>query len=162
MDEITVEQALQRLRQQLRLSKETEYEVLAEIRTHLEDAVADAVANGEDAQVALLKAAEAFGMEEAGAGLQEVHQGNDAVEAIVVTALPILLALVLRWLIFAPDGSAIEWSALLARPAFWLVAFVALVAPMLQFRRWRLALVGWAFFWLITVIFIVFPTIGSW
>lgn len=162
MDEVTIEQVLQSLRKQLSLSKETEYEVLAEIRTHLEDAVADAVAKGEDEQVALLKAAEAFGMEEAGAGLQKVHEGNDAVEAIVATALPILLALVLRWLAFAPDGSVIEWSTLLARPAFWLVALVALVVPFLQFHRWRLALLGWAFFWLITVIFIVFPTISSW
>lgn len=162
MDEVTIEQVLQQLRKQLRLSKETEYEVLAEIRTHLEDAVAHAVAKGEDEEVALLKAAEAFGMEEAGASLQEVHEGNDALEAIMVTALPILLALVLRWLAFAPDGSAIDWTTLLARPAFWLVALVALVVPFLHFHRWRLALLGWAFFWLITVIFVVFPTIGSW
>jgi len=162
MDKVTIEQVLQQLRKQLRLSKETEYEVLAEIRTHLEDAVADAVAKGEDEEVALLKAAEAFGVEEVGASLQEVHKGGDALEAIMVTALPILMALVLRWLAFAPDGSSVNWPTLLVRPAFWLVAIVALVAPFLYFRRWRLALLGWAFFWLISIIFIVFPTINNW
>lgn len=162
MDGLNIEQVLARLRKQLRLSKEAEYEVLAEIRTHLEDAVADAVAKGEDDEVALLKAAEKFGLEEAGAELQEVHQGEDALEAIAATALPILLALILRWLAFAPDGSAIGWPALLARPGFWLVAAIALVVPIIQFRRWRLALLGWAFFWLLTVIFIVFPSINNW
>ncbi len=162
MDEVTIDQVMKQLQKQLRLNKETEYEVLAEIRTHLEDAVADAVARGEDEQVALLKAAEEFGMEEAGAKLQEVHQGNDTLEALMVTALPIVLALILRWVAFAPDGTSIDWSLLLARPAFWIVAVIVLVVPFLQFRRWRLALLGWAFFWLITIIFIAFPTISSW
>lgn len=162
MDEVTLDQVLERLRKQLHLSKETETELLAEIRTHLEDAVADAVAKGEDEQVALLKAAEAFGMEESGKELQDVHVGNDALEAIMATALPILMALVLRWLAFAPGGSAIEWSTFLARPTFWLIAAITLVVPFLYFKRWSLALLGWAFFWLITVIFIVFPSINQW
>lgn len=162
MDRVTLDDVMQQLKKQLRLNKETEYEVLAEIRTHLEDAVAEAVAKGEDEEVALLKVAEAFGLEEAGAELQEVHQGNDTLEALMVTALPIILALVLRWLAFAPDGSTISWSLLLARPAFWIVAVIVLIVPFLHFRRWRLALLGWAFFWLITMIFIVFPTVSSW
>jgi hypothetical protein len=162
MDEVTIDEVLARLSKQLYLSKEKETELLAEIRTHLEDAVADAVAKGEDEQVALLKAAEAFGMEESGKELQDVHEGNEALEAIMATALPILMALVLRWLVFAPEGSAVDWPTLLARPTFWLVAIIALVVPFLQFHRWRLALLGWAFFWLITVIFIVFPSINQW
>lgn len=162
MDEVNIDQVLAQLRKQLHLSKETEHELLAEIRTHLEDAVADAVAKGEDEQVALLKAAEAFGLEESGKQLQEVHEGNEVLEAIMATALPILLALVLRWLVFAPDGSAIGWSTLLVRPAFWLIAIIALIVPFVQYHRWRLALMGWAFFWLITVIFIVFPSINQW
>lgn len=158
MSDLTIDHVLAQMRKQFRLSKEVEHEVLAEIRTHLEDAVANAVAKGEDEGVALLKAAERFGLEEAGLELQEVHQGQDTLEAITVTALPILLALVLRWLAFAPDGSAIGWQALLTRPGFWLVAAVALIVPFIQFHRWRMALLGWAFFWLLTVIFVVFPS----
>lgn len=162
MDEVTIDQVLAQLRKELHLSKETEYEVLAEIRTHLEDAVADAVAKGENEQVALLKAAEKFGLEEAVVELQEVHEGRDVVDAVMATGLPILFALVLRWLAFAPDGSFVDWSTLLARPGFWLVAFIALVVPFLHFHRWRLALLGWLFFWLLTVIFVVFPSITHW
>jgi len=42
------------------------------------------------------------------------------------------------------------------------VAAAALVVPVLLFRRWRFALVGWGFFWLLTVIFVVFPSINQW
>jgi len=160
--EVTIDQVLAQIQKHLNLSKETEYELLAEIRTHLEDAVAEAVAKGEDEEVALLKAAERFGVDEVGAELQEVHEGWDAIDAIVLSALPVLFALILRWLAFAPDGSALDWPTLLARPAFWIVAIVALILPFLQFRRWRFALLGWSFFWLLTVVFVVFPSINDW
>lgn len=162
MDEVTIDQVLAQLRKELHLSKETEYELVTEIRTHLEDAVADAVAKGEDEQVALLKAAEKFGLEEAVVELQEVHEGREVVNAVMATGLPIVLALILRWLAFAPDGSFVDWSVLLARPGFWIVALIALVVPFLHFHRWRLALLGWLFFWLLTVIFVVYPSITNW
>jgi hypothetical protein len=158
----TIDHILAQIQKQLNLSKEREYELLAEIRTHLEDAVADAVAKGEDEEVALLKAAERLGAEEVGMELQEVHTGWDSIDAIVLSALPVLFALILRWLAFAPDGSALAWPALLARPAFWVVAIVALVVPFVQFHQWRLALLGWGFFWLLTVIFVMFPSINQW
>lgn len=159
MDKITPDQVLEQIRQHLHLSKETETEVLAEIRTHLEDAVAEAARRGEDEQAALLKAAEQFGVNEAGARLQEVHAGRESTEAIVATALPVLFTLVLRWLAFAPDGTALAWHELLARPGFWVIAVAALLAPWLFLRRWRFALVEWGFFWLLSVIFVVFPNL---
>lgn len=158
----TIDEVLAQIGKHLNLSKEREHELLAEIRTHLEDAVDAAVAKGEDEEVALLKAAEQFGADEVGIELQEVHQGWDSIDAIVVSALPVLLALILRWLAFAPDGSALDWPTLLARPAFWIVALVALIVPLLEFRRWRFALLGWGFFWLLTVIFVVFPSVNQW
>jgi hypothetical protein len=162
MDKVTIDQVLAKIRKHLHLSKETEYELLAEIRTHLEDAVADAVRKGEDEQVALLKAAQKFGVDEVGAELQEVHVGWESVDAIMVSALPVLFAVILRWLAYAPDGSTLGWQALLVRPGFWIVAVVALIVPFLQFRRWRFALLGWGFFWLLTIIFVVYPSINHW
>lgn len=160
--EVTIDLVLAQIQKHLNLSKETEHELLDEIRTHLEDAVADAVSKGEDEEVALLKAAERFGVDEVGAELQEVHEGWDSIDAIVLSGLPVLFAIILRWLAFAPDGSALDWPTLLARPAFWIVAIVALVLPFLQFRRWRFALLGWGFFWLLTVVFVVFPSVSHW
>ena len=162
MDRVTIDQVLATIRKHLHLSKETEHEVLAEIRTHLEDAVAAAAAEGGDEQAALLKAAEQFGIDEAAAELQEVHANWESIEAIIATALPVLFALVLRWLAFAPDGSALDWPQLLIRPGFWIIAITALLIPAFWFRRWRFALMGWAFFWLLTVIFVSFPTVKNW
>ena len=162
MDEVTIDHVLAQIGRHLNLSKETEQELLAEIRTHLEDAVAVARSEGGDEQAALLRAAEKFGIDEAGPELQQVHANWESIEAILASALPVLFAVILRWLAFAPDGSALDWPQLLAQPGFWIVAVAALVVPVLLFRRWRFALVGWGFFWLLTVIFVVFPSINQW
>lgn len=162
MDRVTIDQVLANIRQHMHLSKETEQDLLAEIRTHLEDAIADAHAKGEDEQLALMKAAEQFGVDEVGSELQEVHSDRESIDAIIACAFPVLFAVILRWLVFAPDGSALEWAELLARPGFWIVATAALIIPVLRFRRWRFVLVGWGVFWLLTVIFVAFPSIIHW
>jgi hypothetical protein len=162
MKRVVIDDVLESIRADLDLSRETEYELLEEIRTHLEDAVADAVTAGKDKELALLKAAEKFGVAEVGGELQRVHVAWESADAIVACALPVLAALILRWLIFAPDGSALGWPELLARPAFWIVAVVALLVPLLQFRQWRYALVGWGLFWILSVIFVAYPAIRNW
>jgi hypothetical protein len=162
VDRLTIDQVLANISAQLHLSKETEYEVLAEIRTHLEDAIAAASAEGKDEETALVEAAKQFEIDEVGAQLQEIHVNWESTEAIIATALPVLFAVIMRWLAFAPDGSTLDWPQLLIRPGFWLVAIVALLGPLLFFRRRRLALIGWGFFWLLTVIFVVFPSIHHW
>ena len=48
MGKVTIDQVLANISLHLHLSKETEHELLAEIRTHLEDAVAKAIVKGED------------------------------------------------------------------------------------------------------------------
>lgn len=158
MDRVTFDSVLMNISLHLHLSAETEHEILAEIRAHLEDAVAAAAASGADEHSALLKAAEAFGMDETSAQLSEIHTHREALYAIIGTAVPVLFALALRWLTFAPDGSPANWPQLLEQPGFYLLAAAALVFPILALRRWRFALVGWAFFWLITVIFVLFPS----
>jgi hypothetical protein len=162
MGGVTIEQILAMIRQNLHVSKETEYEVLEEIRTHLEEAVAEARAQGEDEVSALLRAADEFGIEEASVELQEVHSNWESIEAILVCALPVLFAIIMRWLIFAPDGSAVSWSFSRIWPWFGTISIAALLIPVAIFRRWRLALLGWGFFWLLTVIFLLSPSINQW
>jgi hypothetical protein len=162
MDEINIDQALGQIQQRLHLGKETEHELLAEIRTHLEDVVEQARQQGGSEQAALKQAIDHFGVDEVSQELQTVHEGRESIEAIVATALPILFALMLRWLAYAPDGTAIAWHQLFTRPVFWLIAAAALVVPVLIFRRWRFALVGWGIFWLISVIFASNPNINRW
>jgi hypothetical protein len=162
MERVTVDQVLTGISEQLHLNKETEYEVLEEIRTHLEDAVHEAAAMGEDENAALLKATERFGISEASAELQALHANRDGIEAIAATALPVLFAILLRWLAFAPDGTVLAWPQILNRPGFITLAIVALIMPIYHFHRWRLALVGWGVFWLLSVIFVIFPSINHW
>jgi hypothetical protein len=156
----SIDEAMRRIQAQMDLDGEMEHEILAEIRDHLEEAVAEAQAEGLDEAEALAQAAARFGLEEeVGQELQAAHVGWGTADAIIAAALPVVCALVLRWLVYAPDGTALGWPQLLSRPAFWLVAVAALVVPVLRFERWRYALATWAVFWVLTVAFVLLPAL---
>ena len=155
-----LEQVLAQIQAELQLDRERERDLLDEIRDHLETAVAQALALGANPQEALAEAARHFGVvAEVGQALQAVHAGEGAAEGVMAAGLPVLLALVLRWLLFAPDGTVVAWQQVLARPAVWLVALAALLVPLLKWRRWRYALLAWGFFWALTLIFVCFPAL---
>jgi len=160
MSDGDLEGLLARIAAQMDLDSETEHEVLAEIRSHLEEAMAEARAEGLDEAQAFSWAAKHFGgEEEIGRSLQASHAGWGTTDAVVAAALPVVCALVLRWLVFAPDGTALGWPQLLSRPAFWIIALSALLIPLLKFTRWRHALAVWAIFWGLTVLFVVWPAV---
>jgi hypothetical protein len=153
-----LDRILARLRAQMDLDSQTEHEVLAELRDHLEEAVAQARAQGMGEAEALAQAAARLGLEEeVGRELQAAHAGWGTADAVIAAGLPVVCALVLRWLVFAPDGTALGWPQLFGRPAFWIVALAALFIPLLKFERWRYALVTWAVFWGLTMIFVLLP-----
>jgi hypothetical protein len=154
-----IEQLLARIGAEMDLDSDTEHEVMEEIRSHLEEAVASAQARGLDEQAALAETARRFGAEEVGAELQQVHVGRGTADAVVAAGLPVVCALVLRWLVFAPDGTALGWPQMLDRPAFWVIASVAFLVPLLKFGRWRWGMVSWTFFWIITIIFATLPVL---
>jgi hypothetical protein len=159
---MTVDEVLARIRAGLDLDAETEHDILEEIRAHLEDAVAEARARGLDEEAALAEAAACFCVDEVGQELQAAHVGWGTADGVVAAALPVICALVLRWLVFAPDGTAVGWREVLVQPAFWVVSLAALLLPLLQLwrpPRWRYALVSWAFFWALSVIFFAWPAL---
>ena len=140
------------------LDAETERDVLAEIRDHLEEAVAEARAQGLDEARAVAQAAARFGVhEEVGRALQATHAGRGTADAVLAAALPVVCALILRWLAYDPSGTAQGWPRLLGRPAFWIVALAALFVPVLKFERLRYALVTWAVFWGLTIVLVTQP-----
>lgn len=141
------------------LDGETENEVLDELSDHLHEALLRARAEGLDEAAAEAQVAARFGVEEVGRELQAAHAGWGTADAVVAAALPVVSALVLRWLAFAPDGTTLGWPQLLGRPSFWVVALAALAVPLLKFDRWRYALAAWAFFWVLTVIFVMLPSL---
>ena len=155
-----IDHLVARIGAQMDLDSETEHEILSEIRDHLEEAVADARARGLDEADALAHATARFGLEEeVGRELQATHAGWGTADAVIATALPVVCALILRWLAFAPDGTAMGWPQLFSRPSFWLVALIALLVPLLKFERWRYALVTWVIFWGLTVTFVALPAL---
>ncbi len=156
---MTVDDVLARIRAHLDLEAETEYDLLQEIRAHLEEAVEVARAQGLDEEAALAEAAAHFGVEEVGRELQAAHVGWGTADGVIAAAMPVVCALVLRWLIFAPDGTAVGWQEVLVRPAFWVVSLAALLLPLLRFPRWRYALASWAFFWALSVVFFALPAL---
>lgn len=147
------------VRAQMELDGQTENEVLDELRDHLETALAQARAEGLDEGAAEARVAAHFGVEEVGRELQAAHAGWGTADAVIAAGLPVLCAVVLRWLAFAPDGTALGWPELLNRPSFWAVALAALLIPLLKFDRWRYALAAWAFFWVLTVLLVTFPSL---
>jgi hypothetical protein len=156
---MTIDDVLARIRASLDLEAEAEREVLEEIRGHLEEAVETARARGLDEEAALAQAATRFGVEDVGRELQAAHAGWGTADGIIAAALPVVCALVLRWLAFAPAGTAAGWREVLVRPAFWVVALAALLIPLAKFPRWRYALVSWAFFWVLSVVFFILPAL---
>lgn len=155
-----IDAILARIRGQMDLDGQAEHEILAEMRSHLEEGVAQARAEGLDEAQALARVAAHFGVEEeVGQTLQDTHAGWGTADAVVAAALPVLCALLLRWFVFAPDGTALGWPQLLSRPAFWGVALAALLIPILKFERWRYALAMWLIFWGLTVAFVVGPAL---
>ena len=153
MAESNIDQFLARIQVQMDLDSEIEHEVLEEIRSHLEEVVSEALTQGADESEALAQAAARFGAEEVRLKLREVHAGRGTANAIIAAGLPVVCALVLRWLVFAPDGTTLGWQQVLVRPTFWIIALVTLLVPLLKFERWRYALVSWGFFWTMTIIF---------
>jgi len=154
-----IERLLASIGSQLDLDAELEREVIDEIRGHLEDAAADAEVHGVTRQDALAEAAARFGVTDVGLQLHSVHEGQATADGVVAASLPVVCALVLRWLVFSPGGTAVNWRELLIRPAFWVVAGAALLVPMLRFTNRRYALVSWTFFWVLSVIFALGPAL---
>ena len=159
MSDAELDHLLTRVIEEMRLDRESEHEVLDELRGHLEQAVADELACGLTRADAIHKAAARFGLgDDVGKELQDTHVGWGTADAVMAAALPVLCGLVLRWLVYAPDGTALGWPRLIEQPAFWIVALAALAIPLIRFPRWRYALVSWGIFWIITVIFVAGST----
>ncbi len=156
---MTIDDILNQIQPRLGLEAETETEVLEEIRGHLEEAVAAARARGSDEEEALREAAATFGIEPSADALHATHAGWGTLEGVAAAGLPVLFALVLRWLIFAPDGTADAWSEMLSRPTLVVIAGVAILLPLLRFPRRRYAIALWLLFWGLSVITVVLPTL---
>jgi hypothetical protein len=159
LSEARLDALLARIREHMQLDSETEHEVVAEVHAHLREALDEALAQGLGEEAAIQAVAARFGLEETGQELQAAHAGWGTADAVIAAGLPAVCALILRWLVFAPDGTALGWPQLLNRPVFWIVALVMLLVPLLRFGRWRYAAAGWVVFWTLTVVYVTWPAL---
>lgn len=156
---MTIEDVISQIQPRLGLEAEAEHEVLEEIRGHLEEAVDAAKARGLDEPQALREAVSALGLEQAVEELRATYAGWGVSEGVAAAALPVVCALVLRWVIFAPDGTADGWRAMLTPPALAVIAVAAILVPALRFPRRSHAIALWAVFWGLSVLTAVWPTL---
>ncbi|MBI5035168.1 MAG: hypothetical protein HZB51_31975 [Chloroflexi bacterium] len=156
---MTIDDVLKQIQPKLNLEAEAENEVLEEIRGHLEEAVAAARARGLNEDDALMEAARGFGVEQATLELHTTHAGWGVWEGIAAAALPVLFTLILRWVVFAPDGTADQWREMLSPLTFAIIAGVAILIPLLRFPHRRYAIVLWVFFWGLSIVTAVLPTL---
>jgi hypothetical protein len=154
---VTIEEVVRDIQSRLGLEADIEHEVLEEIRGHLEEAVAAGTACGLDERHALNEAAAAFGVEQTTSELRQTHAGRGTMEGVAAAALPVILALILRWLIFAPDGTMDAWRELLTRPALVVIAVATIAAPLVRFPQRRPAIALWTFFWGLSFVTLVWP-----
>ncbi len=157
--QLSIDSVLEMVREKLALSSEAEWELLEEIRSHLEEAVENEKAAGVDEEIALLKAAEAFGIDESTADLQTVHAEWEILHVLLMCIVPVFCTLILRWLIFAAEGTAGGWQPMFSRPTIVAIALFTLILPIIQFRKWPYVTVGWVCFWAISLVFLAFPAI---
>ncbi len=156
---MTINDVLSEIQPRLGLEADAEHEILEEIRGHLEEAVAEARDRGLDEQRALREAASSFGVEQTATELHHTHAGRGTLEGVAAAGLPVIFALVLRWVIFAPDGTADAWRETLTRPALGVIAVAAIAVPLLRFPKRRYAIALWVFFWGLSLVTVVWPTV---
>jgi hypothetical protein len=154
---VTIDDVLEQIRQRMSLEAETEHEVLLEIRGHLEESMAAAQAAGADEAGALAQAAKHFGIEDASSALQATHAGRGALNGIALAGLPVLFALIMRWLVFLPDGTTATWGERFSHAGLWVIAICSLLVPLLRFPRRRYVLLLWSLFWSLSVASALMP-----
>lgn len=157
-----IDLVLKRIGRDLKLNNDTKHEILEEMRCHFEDAVEEAEKRGLNQLDALHEAVTRFGIEDVGPELQSVHTTSESIDAIFIALVPVIGALLLRWVIFLPAGASADWAHFLQRPAFWIVAVVTLLIPILQFKKRSHTIITWIIFWSLTLIFALLPAAATW
>jgi hypothetical protein len=146
-----LERYLSDIASQLNVDPITEREILCEIRSHLEEAMAqmreDGVGMEESVTIALREFGEA---REVGGMLGRLHS-ESANQAVLAAFLPVALALTFKWLLLPLLRDLAHWQASPTPVVLACLALLALLVPGLTFKRWRYGYSVWAFFSLVTI-----------
>lgn len=147
------EQYLADLAARLPLDRDQQQAILAEVSDHLGVAAEWWQEQGLDLEAAWQRAVEEFGtVDEIAASFVETRRGWGTNEALAAAALPVLLALVLKFVALPLLAVPRSWQVL-THPALLSSAVLLLLLPLAwKAERWRFGLAIWMVFWFFTVI----------
>ena len=146
-----LERYLAEVASQLSVDPTSERAILWEIRSHLEDAVAELREHGLGEEQSWALAVEHFGeSREVGRMLGRLHS-ESANQAVLAAFLPVALALTFKWIMLPLLRSLAHWQGSPTPIIFACLGFLALLVPGLTFRKWSYGYGVWAFFSLVTI-----------
>lgn len=146
-----LERYLCQIASQLNVDPGQEREILSEMRSHLEEAMAERQEEGLAAEESLAAALEQFGeAREIGRLLGRQHS-DSANQAVLAAFLPVALAITFKWLLLPLLRDLAHWQASPTPVIFACLALLALLVPGLTFKSWRYGYGVWAFFSLVTI-----------
>jgi hypothetical protein len=147
-----LEEYLTEVASQLNVNPATEMEILREIQTHLEEAMAELQEEGLSGEESLALSVSNFGeAREVGRMLGHLHS-DSANQAVLAAFLPVALALTFKWILLPLLSTLSHWQGSPTPFIFACLAILALLVPGLTFRRWRYGYAVWAFFSLVTIV----------
>jgi hypothetical protein len=148
---VQLERYLGEVASQLNVDPTTEREILREIRSHLEEAVAELQEEGIGGEESLALAVDNFGdARDVGRMLGRRHS-DSANQAVLAAFLPVALALTFKWIMLPLLSGLAHWQGNPTPIIFACLTVLALLVPGLTFRQWRYGYAVWAFFSLVTI-----------
>jgi hypothetical protein len=146
-----LERYLSEIASQLNVDPGKGREILGEMRSHLEDAIAKTQAEGLGTDESVAVALQEFGeAREIGRMLGRQHS-ESANQAVLAAFLPVALALTFKWVLLPLLRELAHWQASPTPVVFACLALLALLVPGLTLKRWRYGYSVWAFFCLVTI-----------
>jgi hypothetical protein len=146
-----LERYLSEIASQLNVDPGKGREILGEMRSHLEDAIAKTQAEGLGTDESVAVALQEFGeAREVGRVLGRQHS-ESANQAVLAAFLPVALALTFKWVLLPLLRELAHWQASPTPVVFACLALLALLVPGLTLKSWRYGYSVWAFFCLVTI-----------
>jgi hypothetical protein len=146
-----LERYLSEIASQLNVDPVEEREILDELRSHLEEAIAEMPEEGLGRQERVTVILQRFGeAREVGRLLGRQHS-DSAHQAVLAAILPVALAITFKWMLLPLLRDVAHWQSSPTPVIFACLALLALLVPGLTFKRWRYGYSVWAFFSLVTI-----------
>lgn len=134
-----------------RLDAKAQKDILREVHSHLEEAVADLQGEGYSPEESMALAVARFGEAEEIAKMMRRVYVESANQAVLAALLPVALTMAFKWGILPFLKTLGSWQGNPTPVMVISLALLALLIPGLTLRRWRYGYAAWAFFSLIAI-----------